>query len=471
MNVRVRFAPSPTGFLHIGGLRTALYNFLFARKHGGAFILRIEDTDTKRTVPGGAENIIRTLRTVGLDFDEGPIYQSSRLPLYRHHAEELVKSGAAYRCYCTAAELEAQRAEHEDRHEPFRYDRRCRKATKKAADVPHVIRLASPEGEGSVAFDDVVHGRIDTPYATLDDTVLLKTDGYPTYHLANVVDDHDMGSTHVIRGDEWIPSTPKHVVLYHAFGWEAPLFAHLPLLLNPDRSKLSKRQMDVSVADYLGKGYLPEALLNFVALLGWNPTADREVYALDELVALFDLSKVNKSGAVVNTEKLDWLNRSYMRALPLSELAARAKPFLSNAGIPADALPPQTLERVVALERERIKTLGELAPAVDFIFSLPAYDPALLVWKQSDRATTAERLGVIETYLRGYQGMWDAPSLEVALRQEMTHKKFGTGETLWPLRVALSGRTASPGPFEILAALGREESLVRIAAAHSRLHP
>lgn len=480
--VRVRFAPSPTGFLHIGGLRTALYNFLYARKHSGTFILRIEDTDTARTVPGGADNIIRTLHTMGLDFDEGPVFQSTRLDIYQRYADELVASGNAYRCFCTTEELEAMREDQKRHGQQTRYDGRCR-LTQGTRQGSHVVRLKAPL-HGFTTVNDIIHGNLSFPNTTARpvastdeqsispyDVVLLKSGGYPTYHLASVVDDHDMNISHVIRGDEWLPSTPVHVLLYQAFGWKPPAFAHLPLLLNADRSKLSKRQMDVSVEDYLLKGYLPEALLNFVALLGWNPTADREVYTIHELIRSFDLARVNKSGSVINLEKLDWLNGEYIKKMPSDDLVRRARPFLERAGVDVAAVPPQTLQNMVALERERIRKLDELPDAILFMITAPTtYAADLLIWKKSDRTTARARLGALHVFLKTeFIGLWSSLALEEGIKAWMTRFGYGAGETLWPLRVALSGREASPGPFEIAAVIGKDETLIRLHHAIQKL--
>lgn len=322
MSVRVRFAPSPTGYLHVGGLRTALYNYLFAKRHGGVCILRIEDTDRTRLVEGAADALSHTLRWAGIEFDEGPeqggacgpYVQSERFDLYRKYASDLLERDAAYYAFDTAEELDAMRKRMQDAGIAWRYDRTTMRnqytlgeaETKRllAENAPRVIRMKVPLS-GEIRFDDLVRGTITVPARDVDDQILLKSDDFPTYHLANIVDDHLMGITHVIRGEEWLPSTPKHALLYDALGWERPKFAHLPLLLNPDKTKLSKRQGDVAVEDYRDKGYFKEALVNFVALLGWNPSATREIFSMQELIESFTLEKVNKAGAVFDTQKLD----------------------------------------------------------------------------------------------------------------------------------------------------------------------
>lgn len=497
--VRVRFAPSPTGFLHVGGLRTALYNYLFAKKNGGKFILRIEDTDRTRLVPGGMENIINTLLRVGLKYGEGPslkggkivekgdcrpYIQSNRLKIYQRYALELVKNGWAYRCFCTPERLDALRTEQEAAKKPLRYDRLCLTRPKKeteeklAAGDRFVIRQRMPDS-GETEFEDLIHGKIVTKNEFLEDHVLQKADGYPTYNFANVIDDHLMGISHVIRGEEFISSTPKHALLYKAFGWNLPKFVHLPLLLNTDRSKLSKRQGDVAVEDYLKKGYLPEALLNFVALLGWNPSGEQEIFTLKELIKSFEIEKVNKSGAIFNLEKLDWLNGVYLRALSPAKLVRAATPFLENAGLlkknlrsftvlkTGKTIKAKDLAKALALEQERIKHLDELPEAINYIFAPElAYDGAILIWKKSTKETANKMLSSLLNLLEGIQEKdWKEQDLEDIIKKWIEEKGLGNGEVLWPMRVALSGAAASPPPFAIAAVLGKAETLARLEKA------
>ncbi|MDO8560416.1 MAG: glutamate--tRNA ligase [bacterium] len=470
-NVRTRFSPSPTGKLHIGGLRTALYNFLYARQQQGEFLLRIEDTDRTRLVPGAVDNIIQNLRWAGLTFDQEPVTQSERLPLYRRYAEQLLASGHAYRCTCTAERLESLRRDQEAKKLPMRYDGRCRAltGTPPAAAVPSVIRFAMPQ-LGTIACDDLIRGRILFNAATLDDQILVKTDGFPTYHLASVVDDHEMKITHVIRGEEWLPSMPKHILLYQALGWTPPTFAHLPLLLNPDRSKLSKRTGDVAVDEYREAGYLPEALLNFVALLGWNPGTEQEVFSLQDLIEKFSFERVNKSGAVFNRDKLDWINGWYLRHLPTDQLVALAHPVLQAAGLLKPSTPQDFVQRVVALEQSRLKRLGELPPLVQYFFDEPALDPAMLPWRSQTAADCKTTLLAIASLLEGLPNdRFTANELQIEVKKMMEERKWGNGETLWPLRVALSGRRASPGPFEILPVLGKTTAVARLKRAAQSL--
>jgi len=502
--VRVRFAPSPTGFLHIGGLRTALYNELFALHHGGTFILRIEDTDRTRFVEGAVESLLRTLRRCGITpaegpyltddgkvaerGDKGPYVQSARLAIYREHVEALLKSGNAYHCFCTPERLEQVKQGQSAAKLPVMYDRHCRVMTAAETDAeiakgtPHVVRLAVPT-KGTTGFTDLIRGPVEFENVLIDDQVLLKSDGFPTYHLANVVDDHLMGITHVIRGEEWLPSTPKHILLYGAFGWTAPSFAHLPLLLNPDRSKLSKRQGDVAAEDYLDKGYLPDALVNFIALLGWNPTADREIFAKDELSREFAVEKINKSGAVFNREKLDWLNKEYLRALPAAKLAELAVPFY----VKAEVLRPEAggfascrgvarftaedLEKAVVLEQRRATTLSELPEATSYLFAPHAEaDPAMLPGKKGTPEIAKERLAGLRGFFAGLAAEFDdAKKLEAATVAFLAERTWTNAESLWPLRVALTGREASPSPFEVAWALGKERTLSRIDEALASL--
>lgn len=484
MSVRVRFAPSPTGYLHIGGLKLALYNYLLARQQGGAFILRIEDTDRTRYVADGVANILNSLAWAGILPDEGPMLlpngeivekgdfgpytQSTRLPLYKKYADELLAKEKAYYCFCNAERLELMRKEQEAMKQPPKYDKHCLQLSKEevaarlSAGEKYVIRLNVAPGR-TIVIQDLTRGEIRFPSDSVDDQVLMKSDGFPTYHLANVVDDHLMEITHVIRGEEWVSSTPKHVLLYEAFGWQPPQFAHQPLLLNPDRSKLSKRQGDVAAMDYAKKGYLPEAMVNFIALLGWNPSDSQEIYSVSELIEKFDLTKVGKSGAVFNLEKLDWINGHYLRAMPLPKLKEACAPFFAEAGV--------TLERFadadLALEssRERATTLVDIATSLQALAKTPDYDPGTLVWKKSDKETAKRMLSDVLVFLHAYEGAWQPEALEGILKTWITETGRENGAVLWPLRVALSGQEKSPPPFDLLVIFGKAESLARIEKA------
>ena len=485
MTVRVRFAPSPTGYLHVGGARTALYNWLLARHYGGKFILRIEDTDRKRYVEGSLADIMESLRWLGLEWDEGPevggpygpYFQSQRLELYRTHVEQLVKEGHAYRCYCSPERLEKLRAEQQARGEVVRgYDRHCRYLTSRqvaeyeAQGIVPVIRLAVPL-EGETSFHDVIYGDITVENSTLDDLVLLKSDGYPTYHLANVVDDHLMEITHIMRGDEWLPSVPKHILLYRAFGWEPPIFAHLPLILDPSgKGKMKKRktvdqqgrEYPVQVREFRAAGYLPEAMCNYLALLGWSYDDKTELFTRDELIRYFDLDRVKPSPATFSYDKLEWMNGVYIRQLDPDDLARRLMPFLQQAGLQADL---DTVRRLVPLIQERLKTLADAAAWVDFVFQ-DSVTPNLdeLIPKKMTAEDTIQALRAARATLADLPS-FDGASIETALRALADRLGLKAGVLFTPIRIAVTGKRVAPPLFGTLAVLGRERVLKRIDAA------
>jgi len=478
---RVRFAPSPTGYLHIGGLRTALYNYLFARQSGGKFILRIEDTDRTRYVPGAVENLVSTLEWSGLHYDEGPgiegeygpYTQSERLHIYKEHTDRLLESGHAYYCFCSKERLDSLREAQKARNEQTVYDKHCLKLSKEevteklASGIPYVVRMNVRHGS-KVLVKDIIRGNIDFDTSIIDDQVLIKSDGFPTYHLANVVDDHLMKITHTIRGEEWLPSTPKHVLLYDAFGWEVPVFAHLPLLLNPDRSKLSKRQGDVAVEDYRAKGYLKEALINFISLLGWNAGDDREFYNMDELIASFSLERINKSGAVFNLEKLDWLNAEHLRSKTDSELARLLREELIAQEIPlTDKITEEYLAKVVSCMKERVKFIKEIPVNAPYFFSRPeTYEE-----KGVQKGWKEDTPKLLEAYSAKIDAM-ESPSKEdweTALRSAAEENGVGAGKLIHPVRLVVSGVSSGPGLFEILDALGKDEVLYRIETGIKKL--
>jgi glutamyl-tRNA synthetase len=471
--VITRFAPSPTGFLHVGGLRTALYNYLVAKAHKGKFFLRIEDTDQSRKVEGAAEQLRETLKNCGITWDnEPPMVQSERLEKYQQAAEKLVAEKKAYHCFCTKERLEQLRSSQQLRGLPPMYDGHCQNLAEeeieklKNSDTPKVIRFKVSK-TGHTEFIDLIRGRVSFSNSLMDDPIILKSDGYPTYHLASIVDDSEMGVTNVIRGEEWLPSTPKHVMLYQAFNLDVPEFAHLPLLLNPDKSKLSKRQGDVAVEDYLAKGYLPEALLNFVLLLGWNPGTNQEIFSLEEMITVFSLKKINKSGAVFDTQKLDWLNGKYIKKLTSQQLAKLCKPYFDKADIKVDV---EMLEKIVVTEQERMKRLDEIVEATSFFFQLPEYESSLLNWKKNTNQETADYLQNISEQLEKIDDKnWNEKSIESEIKTYLEANNIGNGDALWPMRVALTGRKASPGPFEVANALGKTESISRIKKAISFL--
>jgi len=508
--VKTRFAPSPTGMLHVGSLRTALYNYLFAKHNKGDFILRIEDTDKARFVEGSIENLAQILSLTKLKYSEGvfvnndgkivqkgdfgPYIQSERLNIYRKYVDELIKNDYAYFCFCSQERLEKMRKDQQAKKMAPMYDGKCRELEKKEIQkllnkkTPYIIRLKIPK-EGFTK--DLIYGKIKIENKIIDDQVLMKSDGYPTYHLANVVDDHLMEISHIIRGEEWLPSTPKHILLYKAFCWDIPEFAHLPLLLNPDKSKLSKRQGDVAVEDYFKKGYLPEALLNFILLLGWNPKTEEEIFSLDEMIKRFDLSGVNKTGAIFNTEKLDWINGAYIREMDLGDLTELCVPYLEEAGLLEEITNPKLqitnksqnskfkvqssgevvdfeyLKKVVLLEQERMKKLSEIGELVKFIFvDKLEYEKELLIWKKMSFEEVKNNLELVYSELEKINEKdFEKNNLEKVLRDLMEREGIKAGELLWPLRVALTGLKGSPGPFEVGDVLGKERVLERVKFA------
>lgn len=493
---RTRFAPSPTGYLHVGGLRTALYSYLLAKQNNGQFLLRIEDTDRERFVADGTSNILKSLYWANVIPDEGvtldnvsdpddaviiqsggkgPYIQSERLEIYQKYVDELIEKGFAYYCFCTQERLDEVREKcMKDKKQPG-YDGHCREVdlssakARAAAGEKYTVRLKMPK-DGETVFTDLIRGEVRIKNELVDDQVLLKSDGFPTYHLAVVVDDHLMEITHVVRGEEWISSTPKHLTLYKYFGWEPPKFAHLPLLLNSDHSKLSKRQGDVAVGDYIKKGYLPEALINFVAFLGWNPGTEQELFSLENLIKDFSLDKVGSSGSIFNLEKLDWYNREYLKKLTGEQLVNICLPWLQNESwFKADDFKNKTNDwwaQVFDLEKERVTTLAEIPEAVKFVFDSPDYDPEILAWKKSDLKSARQVLVELKPVLSEIEeNAWNKAGIESAVMNFISAKQYGNGDVLWPLRVSLSGQKNSPPPFDIAAVLSKEDLLKRLDKA------
>jgi glutamyl-tRNA synthetase len=468
-SVRLRFAPSPTGYPHVGNIRTALFNWLFARHHRGKFILRIEDTDIARKVEGAVDIILDSLRWLGLDWDEGPYFQSERLPAYHEIAQKLLDSDHAYSCYCSPERLEAMRQEQMKRKQPPKYDRHCRDLAQrertqlKAAGITPVIRFKTPL-EGETALCDLIYGRVTFKHDTLDDFVLIKSDGYPTYHLANVVDDHFMAISHVLRAEEWLSSTPRHVLLYQALNWEAPEFAHLPMILGPDRAKLSKRHGAANIGEYQSQGYLPDAMINFLALLGWSVDDRTELLSREELVRHFSLERVGKTAAVFNKEKLEWMNGVYLRRLSLEEFVQQTMPFLDR-NLPDSVERPldrSYVSRVLSLIQERAKTLAEVPQLASFFFvDEVSYDTSLLLKGKLD-ADSAARAITMTTQKLQEALTWDATALEHILRSAATELNLRTGEFFGLLRIAITGRAAAPPLFQTMAVLGKEICLKRL---------
>jgi glutamyl-tRNA synthetase len=481
--VRVRFAPSPTGYLHVGGARTALFNWLFARRHGGTFILRIEDTDVERSSVEMVEGILAGMRWLGLDWDEGPhidgphapYFQSERLDTYRAMADRLVAARKAYYCYCTQEELQARRRQAEAAGSGWRYDRACLSLDEETVAAyerngrPRAVRFLVPAG--FARFDDLVHGPIAFDNANIEDFVILRSDGHPTYHLSVVADDVGMEITHVVRGDDHISNTPKHVLLYEAVGAPVPAFAHVPLILGSDKKRLSKRHGATSVMDYAGRGYLPEAMLNFLALLGWSPGAgDRELFSADELKEVFDLNGISGGNAVFNPDKLDWFNQQYMMRLPPEELARRLRPYFEEAGIWRDEYLGNRrawFSAVLELLRVRAKRLDEYAVLGRFFFSDDLdYDPAAVA-KHLSGADVAEHLKAVAAAVSTLDP-FDPLAIEEAVRSVADARGVKAATLIHALRVALTGKTVSPGLFEVASLLGCERVERRIEAAIMR---
>jgi glutamyl-tRNA synthetase len=480
--VRTRFAPSPTGFLHIGGLRTALFAFLFARHHGGEFLLRIEDTDRTRYVDGALDDILESLRWMQITWDEGPgvggihapYLQSERLAIYQSHAFDLIQTKHAYKCFCSPERLAAVREEQKRLGTNPGYNRHCRYLTpeevqlKEEDGVPFVIRLMAPE-DGETLFEDQIRGTIRTQNSVLDDTVLLKSDGYPTYHLANVVDDHLMEITHVIRGEEWISSTPRHIILYKAFGWTPPAFAHVPVILAKGGGKLSKRHGATTVKEFKQKGYLSEALLNFIALLGWSLDDKTELFSLEDLISCFDLHRVNKAPAVFSYEKLDWFNGIYIRKKKVEELYKLLLPFLRRENLLTDEELPQYREyvlKIIPLIQQRMVTLGEVSERAWFFFDrhFKIKDKEALIPKKFRREDTEKVLELTKETLSSVS-TFQKEELESAFGTLLEKLNMQPGPVFMIVRVSITGTTVSPGLFETMELLGRERVLKRLEAA------
>ena len=480
MTVRTRFAPSPTGYLHIGGLRTALYAWLFAKKDNGKFILRIEDTDQKRFVEGAVEKIYNALRETGLSWDEGPdiggeygpYVQSERGDIYKQYAEQLIEKGKAYYCFCSEERLERLRTEGEAKGETFRYDKHCRsiplsQARERIANgEPYVIRQDVPTA-GQTDFIDMVYGTIVVDNSTLDDIVLLKSDGMPTYNFANVVDDHLMGITHVIRGSEYLSSTPKYNLLYEAFGWDIPSYIHLPPVMKDANRKLSKRYGDASYEDLIVKGYLKDAIVNYIALLGWNPRSNQEKFTLQELVDAFDIEGISKSPSIFDEQKLTWLNGEYIRAMSPEEFAKSASPYFQKV-LPGFDYDERILTKIL---QPRVNVFNEIEGMLDFLTNRLEYDISLFPNKKMkttvelSRDVLLEVVPLLETF-----SDWTEEPLHDLLIQYAQEKGYKNGQVLWPVRIAVAGKEVTPGgAIEIMVLLGKTESMERISIAINKL--
>jgi glutamyl-tRNA synthetase len=487
-NVRVRFAPSPTGPFHVGGARTLLLNWLFARRRGGQFILRIEDTDRARFQEEALQDLLASMRWLGLDWDEGPevggpyapYFQSQRTAIYQEHAQKLLEAGSAYKCFCSRERLDAMREEQQRRGQASGYDRCCRdltpseQARQEAQGIAPTIRLKAPI-TGETTFEDYLRGRISVKNSQLEDLILVKSDGFPTYHLAHLVDDHIMQISHVMRAEEWIPSTAYHVLIYQAFGWTPPVFVHLPDILSPDgKGKMSKRKIiaadgrdrPVAVREFREAGYLPEALFNFLALTGWSYDDKTELLTRDQMVSHFDLDHISRSGAKFGYDKLDWMNGQYIRMLDASDLARRILPFLRNAGLPADLT---TAERMAPLIRERMVKLSDAVGLTDFLFAEHlSYDARQLIPKGMTAAQASRVLTESQQVLQSVPRL-DEATVEPMLRAKADEMGLKAKQFFGTLRIATTGREVSPPLLGTLEIMGRDKVLARIARAQEML--
>ena len=479
MKVRTRFAPSPTGYMHIGNLRTALYAYLLAKHDGGDFILRIEDTDQERYVDGAVDIIYKTLAEAGLIHDEGPdkdgghgpYVQSERRDIYAKYAHELVKKGGAYYCFCDKERLDNLRSIQEASKIPTKYDGYCRNLSEEEIEeklksgVPYVIRQKMPT-TGTTSFDDVIYGRITVENSVLDDNILLKSDGLPTYNFANVIDDHLMNITHVIRGSEYLSSTPKYNLLYEAFGWEKPVYIHCPPVMKNATEKLSKRNGDASYEDIIAKGYLKDAVINFIALLGWSPGGDREIFSLQELVETFDPKGINKSPAIFDSVKLNWMNGEYIKKMSEEEFLAVAMPYMQQS-VKSDA----NFKEIAKLLHQRTEVLSDIPEQIDFIDKLPDYDIEMYTHKKmkTDAVISLEVLKKVLPVIEGITD-WSEESVHEALFALIAEMEVKNGVVLWPVRTALSGKQFTPGgAIEIAYILGKDECISRIKKGIEKL--
>lgn len=477
MNVRTRMAPSPTGEMHVGSLAISLKNFAFARKHQGSFVLRIEDTDKTREIENGVELIQDILQKYGITWDEGPgvggdhgpYIQSERLDIYTEHAHKLVADKKAYYCFCSAERLEKLREEQRSKKIPPKYDGHCKSLSqqeveKKLANLePHVIRLDVPKDQ-EITFTDLIRGEITFNSNGIDDQVLLKSDGYPTYHMAVVIDDHLMEITHIMRGEEWISSTPKHVLLYQAFGWKQPVFAHIPVFLNPDgKGKMSKRKGTVSAQSFLDRGYLPDALLNFFMILGWAREDEVEIMSLEEYIQLFDPKDVSPKSVVFDLKKLNWINGVYIRKLSLEELTQKIRPFL-----PAD-FPNEKINLILPLIHERLETLADVEELTEFFYRPITIDQQLLLKKSNAEQVKTQLAETVKVLGDIPEADWTVESIETAIRDIAQTNEWKPGQYFMMLRIAATGKKATPPLFDTLYVIGKEALLRRLSQASQDL--
>lgn len=473
--VRTRFAPSPTGYMHIGNLRTALYEYLIAKHENGDFILRIEDTNQERYVEGATEVLLKTLSDTGLNYDEGPdkdkgfgpYIQSERKDIYKKYAQMLVDKGEAYYCFCDKERLDTLREHAEALKRPFKYDKHCLHLTKEEiqekldANIPYVIRQNNPT-DGETTFEDVIYGKITVENSELEDMILLKSDGYPTYNFANVVDDHLMEISHVVRGSEYLSSSPKYNRLYEAFGWEVPIYVHCPPIMKDAQNKLSKRNGDASFQDLVDKGYLPEAILNYIALLGWNPGTNDEIFSLEDLIRVFDYTKINKAPAIFDIEKLRWMNQEYIKNMSLEKFHVLAKPYIEQItkGSNLDTL------KIAEVLHQRTVVLNDIPESIDFLTQLPEYSTDIYTHKKmkTNPENSLENLNKALPKLEAIEeSNWNTQFIHDEIMKLIGELGIKNGLMLWPIRTALSGKAFTPGgAFEIADIIGKEESINRI---------
>ena len=463
MTIRTRFAPSPTGMLHIGGVRTALFCWLYARRHGGVFVLRIEDTDRERSTPEAVQAILEGMQWLGLDHDEGPFYQTARMDRYKEVIDQFLRDGKAYHCWCSKEELDEMRAGQMARKEKPRYDGRCRHRTTPVAGVNPVVRFRNPD-HGQVIVNDIIHGPITFDSAELDDLIIARSDGTPTYNFCVMVDDYDMRITHVIRGDDHINNTPRQINMIRAMGAEPPVYAHVPMILGPDGAKLSKRHGAVSVLQYREDGFLPEGLLNYLGRLGWSH-GDQEIFSIEEMTRLFDIHDVNKSASALNLDKMLWTNQQHIARSTPEHLARYLQPQLEAIGLVADDL--ARVAAVAKAQQERAKTLKEMAANSRFFFEdVTSYDE-----KAAAKNLNAEAAPVLDTVIARLAGLvdWTAPAIHEAVTAVATERGIGLGKVAQPIRVAVSGGTVSPPIDATLEILGRETTLGRLTRARAHI--
>ena len=471
--IRTRFAPSPTGEFHIGGARTALFAYLYAKKNGGEFLIRIEDTDQLRSVKDSELRMLDLVKWLNMDWAGEPVYQSARLSLYKEYARKLIEDGNAYYCFCSSERLENLRNEQSAKGEITRYDKKCRDLPieevleKIKNGEPHVIRLKMPE-KGKIKFEDLIHGEVEFDLGNIEDQVLQKSDGFPTYHLAVVVDDHAQGITHVLRGDEWLSSTPKHLFLYRCFDWEPTIYAHLPVIIGKDKKKLSKREGSVSVEAFKEQGYLPEALVNFISLLGWNPGTEQEFFSLAELEKEFDVTKVNKAPAFFDIEKLNHFNAHYIHQMNEGQLLERIKPF---SKIDFGEYDNSFLQKIAKVTKERMVLLSDFDAITAYFFNDVSLEKDIIKFGKSEWQDTIIGLeGAIEKLEEMVDSDWqELDKINELLLSVVSSGGLKNGDVFWPVRYALSGEKASPSPAELLWVLGKDESMLRLKNALNKI--